>query len=45
MFEGHIFWGLLTLACVLWYGTVTVFVIVKGVGDIRDMLKNLGARK
>lgn len=38
-------WGGLILVVLLWYSTVTVYVAVKGIGDIRSMLKALGARK
>ena len=37
----HFFWWLLTMACVVWYSTITVYVSVKGVADIRDMLGRL----
>ncbi len=39
------FWALITAACVIWYSTITLYVAVKGFGDIRRMLKNLGAMK
>ena len=42
MLTEHWFWGGLTLAVLVWYSTVTVYVSVKGVGDIRAMLKKLG---
>lgn len=35
------FWGLLTLAVLVWYSTVTVYVAVRGVLDIRAMLRRL----
>lgn len=35
------FWLVLSVACVVWYSTITVYVAVKGVRDIRDMLKRL----
>ncbi len=35
------FWLILTVAALLWYSIVTVYVAIKGVGDIRQMLKNL----
>jgi len=38
----HPFWWLLTMACIVWYSTVTVYVAVKGAIDIRDMLKRMG---
>ncbi len=40
----HIWWWLLTMACVVWYSTVTVYVAIKGVADIRDMLRRLSSR-
>lgn len=39
--EGHIFWWALTLACVIWYLTITVYVAFKGVFDIQGMLQRL----
>ena len=38
---GSWFWGLLTLACVVWYSLVTLYVAVRGAKDIRDMLDRL----
>jgi hypothetical protein len=43
MFKGHPFWGSLTLAVLVWYSTVTVYVAIKGVGDIRGMLRRLSS--
>ncbi|HVT30209.1 MAG TPA: hypothetical protein VHE81_19510 [Lacipirellulaceae bacterium] len=40
----HIFWWLLTMACVVWYSTVTVYVTIKGIADIRHMLRRLSGR-
>ncbi|HPI74013.1 MAG TPA: hypothetical protein PK843_07805 [bacterium] len=37
----HWFWALVTAAVVIWYSTITIFVAIKGIGDIRDMLKKL----
>jgi hypothetical protein len=37
----HWFWWLLTLSCVLWYTTITVYVAIKGFSDIRNMLRRL----
>jgi hypothetical protein len=39
--DEHWFWFLLTLACVLWYSTITIYVAVKGWSDIRGMLERL----
>jgi len=41
----HILWWLLTMACVVWYSTITIYVSVKGVADIRDMLRRLSLRQ
>ena len=37
----HWFWGALTMACVIWYSTITVYVAIKGAGDIKNMLARL----
>lgn len=46
-FHGQPFWWLLTAACLAWYATITIYVAVKGVRDIRGMLRRLraGARQ
>ena len=36
-------WWLLIVACLAWYSTITVYVSVRGVADIRHMLKRLGS--
>jgi hypothetical protein len=41
MIGEHAFWWLLTMACMVWYSTITVYVAVKGAIDIRVMLKRL----
>ena len=38
----HWFWWALTMACVIWYSTVTVYVAIKGASDIKNMLARLG---
>jgi hypothetical protein len=38
----HWFWLLLTAACVAWYSTITVYVAVRGLMDIRQMLDRIG---
>lgn len=38
------FWWVLTFASVAWYVTVTVYVAVRGAGDIRGMLRRLADR-
>lgn len=42
MIGEHWFWWLLTIACVVWYCTITVYVAVKGWMDIGEMLTHLG---
>jgi hypothetical protein len=37
----HWFWWLMTMACVVWYSTITVYVAIRGAVDIKDMLANL----
>lgn len=39
------FWLALTIACLAWYATITVYVAVKGAKDIRSMLSRLGASR
>ena len=39
--SGHPFWFILTAACVVWYSTITVYVAIKGVLDIKGMLARL----
>jgi len=45
MLKGHWFWGIMTIACLVWYLTITIYVAVKGVGDIRNMLQKLSDSK
>jgi hypothetical protein len=35
------FWGITTLACLVWYSTMTFLVAYRGVIDIRGMLGRL----
>jgi hypothetical protein len=37
----HWFWGTLTVVCLLWYSTMTIYVAIRGASDIQTMLKNL----
>ena len=37
----HWFWWLLTVACIVWYSTITVYVAIRGVTDIKTMLRHL----
>lgn len=41
MLSNHPFWGLLMLAVLVWYSTITVYVAVRGAMDIRQMLRKL----
>jgi hypothetical protein len=41
MIAEHPFWFLLTMACVVWYSTITVYVAIRGAADIKSMLKRL----
>lgn len=45
MLQNHWFWGLLTLACLVWYSTITIYVTIKGISDIKGMLRRLAAAK
>ncbi|MHB9038589.1 MAG: hypothetical protein ACYC64_18210 [Armatimonadota bacterium] len=38
---GSLFWLLMTVTCVVWYCTITVYVAVKGASDIKRMLMRL----
>ncbi|MEZ5387594.1 MAG: hypothetical protein R3F13_18945 [Prosthecobacter sp.] len=38
------FWLILTTAALLWYGSVTFYVAIKGAGDIRQMIARLKNR-
>ncbi len=36
------FWWFMTMACLLWYSTITVYVTIHGAKNIRSMLRRLG---
>ena len=38
------FWFILTMAAVIWYTVITAYVAFKGVGDIKEMLRNLSKK-
>jgi hypothetical protein len=40
----HWFWLFITVACVIWYSTVTVYVAFKGIADIKQMLARLAEK-
>jgi len=39
----HAFWAVMTAAVVIWYSTVTIYVGIKGIKDIKQMLARLKA--
>jgi hypothetical protein len=41
--RAHWFWLALTIAVLVWYSTVTVYVAIRGAHDIRTMLARLSA--
>jgi hypothetical protein len=41
MLQNQPFWGLLTIAVLVWYSTVTVYVAIRGAVDIKQMLRRL----
>ena len=41
----HWFWWILTMLCVLWYSTITIYVAIKGAADIKQMLARLAAEQ
>jgi hypothetical protein len=45
MLTDHWFWGALTLICLTWYSTITIYVAIRGFGDIRSMLRRLSNSK
>jgi hypothetical protein len=41
LLTNHPIWGLLTLAVLAWYSTITIYIGVRGLVDIKHMLRNL----
>jgi len=41
----HWFWWLITMACLIWYSTITIYVSIKGIADIKHMLSRLSAKQ
>ena len=37
----ELFWWGMTIACVVWYSTITIYVAIRGAFDIRHMLNTL----
>jgi hypothetical protein len=35
------FWWIMTLACIVWFSTITVYVAIRGGIDIKHMLRRL----
>ena len=45
LMDEHWFWLLLTVGCVVWYSTITIYVAIRGSMDIKEMLTSLGDKK
>jgi hypothetical protein len=45
MLNNHPFWALLTLAVLVWYSSVTVYVAIRGSMDIKHMLRRLADQR
>jgi hypothetical protein len=41
MLSNHPFWALLTLAVLVWYSSITIYVGIRGAFDIKHMLRTL----
>jgi hypothetical protein len=39
------FWWGITMACMSWYAVITLYVAIKGAGDIRGMFSRLAAKQ
>ena len=39
------FWYIMSIACLLWYSLLTLYVAVKGGYDIKSMLKKLSSKQ
>lgn len=39
----RLFWGILTIAALTWYSTITIYIAYRGVFDIQHMLKKLSS--
>jgi hypothetical protein len=44
MLGNHPFWASITLAVLVWYSSVTVYVAIRGSLDIKHMLRSLSDR-
>ncbi len=45
MTAGHWFWWCLAAAVMIWYSTITIYVAIRGVFDIKHMLERLGTMR
>jgi hypothetical protein len=41
----HWFWLGMAIACIAWYSIITLYVAIRGAGDIRGMLKSLAQKQ
>lgn len=39
--SNHWVWWTLTITCIVWYSTITVYVAIRGAADIKGMLGRL----
>ena len=45
MTAGHWFWWCITVAVLVWYSTITIYVAIRGAFDIKHMLERLDAMR
>lgn len=43
-FIERIWWGM-TIACIVWYSTITIYIAIRGGFDIRIMLRKLAQQQ
>ena len=43
--SAEFFWKLMTIAALVWYSSVTIYVSIRGVTDIKEMSRHLGKQK
>ena len=43
--SNHWFWWIITMACLIWYSTIAIYVAIKGIADIKNMLSRLSAKQ
>jgi hypothetical protein len=39
------FWFILTIAVLVWYSTITIYVSIRGSFDVKNMLRELGKKE